>query len=130
MAWAPLLHSICRNLIGRVYFAAHISWSKLKWVGDSLIITLARDKTNQEGDEKKTVRRHVYCNRKEPRSDMIFFVGLRIISEMGAHKSVYICGNEAQDSTTDKSTSKDGAFGALFRAVIEVTNITFHVFFF
>ena len=94
-----------------------------------MIITLSRDKSNQEGDEKKTVDRHVYANPKDPLSDMLFFLGLRILSEFGAHKSNYICGDEAQEGIKNNSRSKDGAFGTLLRNVLGVTNIQYCDFF-
>lgn len=91
-----------------------------------MIITLQRDKSNQEGDERKTIDRHVYCNPANPAGDFVFWIGIRILSCYGAIESPYICGDEAQDGTDNKS--KDGAFGTLLHNVLQVTNIQYNLF--
>ena len=118
MMYGPLMHAACRNLVSRVHFAACISRFIISWYGDCAIITLRRDKSNQEGDDSKVVKRHVYCNVLEPWGDFILHLAIRVFSCLGFLSSPYICGDEMHLGTTK---SKDGAFGELLKNTLEVT---------
>ena len=75
MLFAPQMGATCANLAGRVYNAAHIAFSIMKWEGDCCILQLPRMKKDQGGS--KTIDRHVYVNPKDPRGWLLFWLGLR-----------------------------------------------------
>jgi integrase len=76
-----LLHScflsLCFNLMSRSINIAHLSYSNITWDNDALVITFAKTKTDQEGDNVSTKR--VFANPDDPLVCPILHLGVKLI---------------------------------------------------
>jgi hypothetical protein len=115
MLWLPLMNAGTRNLVARVCMIGHLTYPSISWVGDCMVINLARHKGDPTGEKK--MKRHVHCNPMDPWCCFVFWLGIRILTSPSCGRSHDVFAEEmleslpAAEQAKSQSGLKERAFG-------------------